>query len=439
MHQSLVNIQSQLKSVIAQVRTAIASDEPFSIAHGNWSFPSVSRADLIADAQELVDLIEDAGADEVGEYEPLLTDYVRRLQFLQQHTIANIWGNPQLGVSAYMMTMDGLRRTLAPVMTRDQHRASVATARRVTSQVRGMEARVKELEPRAASIEKMIDAIESAYNAADQLPTDMASLAEAQQKLVDISHDAIANQARIVVAREQADEISAELYKRSMDAEAVLQRCETAYSAATSVGLAAAFSERSKSLANSMWVWVAGLVAALAAGGFFGTQRFQALIDLLKEPNSQSAIYSNIILSLLSVGAPIWFAWLSTKQIGQRFKLAEDYAFKASISRAYEGFRRETARVDKALEARLLASALDRLDELPLRLVETETHGSPWNELANSDIVKQAIKSVPDFASQVRELAGGAVARLRPFKESQNTATNTASVQAAASAPETKA
>ncbi|MFX8523854.1 hypothetical protein ABTM10_20480, partial [Acinetobacter baumannii] len=76
------------------------------------------------------------------------------------------------------------------------------------------------------------------------------------------------------------------------------------------------------------------------------------------------------------------------KQIGQRFRLAEDYAFKASISRAYEGFRREAARFDKDMEARLLASALTRLDELPLRLVEPTSHGSPWHELATSDTVK---------------------------------------------------
>jgi hypothetical protein len=54
----------------------------------------------------------------------------------------------------------------------------------------------------------------------------------------------------------------------------------------------------------------------------------------------------DVVLSLLSIGAPIWLAWQATKQIGQRFRLSEDYAFKASISRAYEGFRREAARID---------------------------------------------------------------------------------------------
>lgn len=53
---------------------------------------------------------------------------------------------------------------------------------------------------------------------------------------------------------------------------------------------------------------------------------FKHLVELFKEPNQPASIvYPNVILSLLSIGAPIWFAWLSTKQIGQRFRLAEDY------------------------------------------------------------------------------------------------------------------
>ncbi|WP_274426874.1 hypothetical protein [Chelativorans sp. YIM 93263] len=155
-----------------------------------------------------------------------------------------------------------------------------------------------------------------------------------------------------------------------------------------------------------MWIWVVGLVTALIAGSYFGSEQLSALSELFRNPNaSTSIIVLNLVLSILSVGAPVWFAWLATKQIGQRFRLAEDYAFKASISRAYEGFRREAARFDKDMETKLLTSALSRLDELPLRLVETDTHGSPWHELASSDVVKQAIAVIPGFTDQVKGLA----------------------------------
>jgi hypothetical protein len=74
------------------------------------------------------------------------------------------------------------------------------------------------------------------------------------------------------------------------------------------------------------------------------------------------------------------------------------------------GFRGEAASIDKDMEAKLMLSALTRLDELPLRLVETDNHGSPWQELASSPSVKNAIQSVPEFFAQIKDLASKAVA-----------------------------
>ena len=82
-----------------------------------------------------------------------------------------------------------------------------------------------------------------------------------------------------------------------------------------------------------------------------------------------------------SVLAPLWFAWLATKQISQRFKLAEDYAFKASVAKAYEGYKKEAAKIDEEFEARLFNVALTRLEEAPLRLVDSVNHGSPTHEI----------------------------------------------------------
>ncbi len=413
MHQTLTTIQEHLEKVIAQVRSVVPNDEPFGNAHGNWSFPGLTRAELIEEAQSIIDFIEDQGGDDVGNSDARLKDYVRRLLHLQQQTVAQLWSNAGQAVPAFMLTLDGLRKALEPVLTGGGHAESVAKLRKLATQLRGMESRLNGLNPRTAALTTMVERIEHAYNAADQLPTDLESLSEARQKIESLVQDATKDQVHLLDIREQADELDKKLVKSAEDARLVLERCETAYSAATSVGLAAAFSERSDALAKSMWFWVTGLVLALVVGSYFGSGQLHALSDLFKVPDaSTSVIALNLLLSLLSVGAPVWFAWLATKQIGQRFRLAEDYAFKASISRAYEGFRREAARFDKDMEARLLTSALTRLDELPLRLIETTSHGSPWHELASSDVVKQAMKAVPSFAEQVKELAGKAVSAI---------------------------
>ena len=194
-----------------------------------------------------------------------------------------------------------------------------------------------------------------------------------------------------------------------------MARCSAAYAASTSHGLAAAFSERSSALGKSMWVWVFGLIIALGLGSWIGSTQLRGFSEAIKQPDSNSTVVViNLVLALLSVGASVWFAWLATKQIGQRFRLAEDYAFKASVSRAYEGYRREAANIDEEFVSRLFSSALSRLDEQPLRLVETTTHGSPWHELASSELVRKAAASVPEFASSVTQLAKEGLAALRP-------------------------
>ena len=55
------------------------------------------------------------------------------------------------------------------------------------------------------------------------------------------------------------------------------------------------------------------------------------------------------------------------------------------MAKAYEGYRREAIQIDKRLAGKLFGSALDRLEELPLRYVENSTHGSPLHELAQTN------------------------------------------------------
>lgn len=404
MHSILQTICSELDQIGTTINSAIPNDEPFNIAHGNWSFPGMTRNELSEAASSLSNLIRDRGLDEIEGSDSRIFDYPRRLAFLRTNLIPQIWGNSAVAVPSYLATLDALRRAVEPALKTDIE--SVRSISRVTARVRAMEARLNGLEPRSTGIVSMVDKIVRAHDAADQLPTDLQALAESRQQVLDLLAGAQKDCAAIQAALNQALAHDKSLNNSATEAMAVINRCEAAYTAATSQGLAAAFSERSKALDASMWAWVLGLVAALALGAIFGSKQLHDMAELMKLPGvATGTILLNLILSLLSVGAPIWFGWLATKQIGQRFRLSEDYAFKASVSRAYEGYRREAARIDKDMEAQLLASALSRFDEQPLRLVESASHGSPWHELASSDLVKDAIRTVPGFAKQILDMA----------------------------------
>lgn len=417
MHATLAKVKNSLESLVTQVQGAVPAGQAFSVAHNNWSFPGLTQEELVERAQSLIALIDSRGGEDIVEGEQRLAEYIPRLKFLRTHTVQQLWGNANQAVSAYTMTLDGLRAAIEPTLARDHHTDNARDVRKLTAQIRSMEARLNALEPRTTGLSTMVELIERAYEAADQLPSDLEALAEARKQVVKAVEDSSKELAHLLSLREKADGIDVQLTGSSKEATAVLSRCEDAYSAATSKGLAAAFAERSSQLAMSMWTWVVGLIAALGVAGFVGANRLASLAELATSPNANgTVIVVNLLLSTLSVAAPVWFAWLATKQIGQRFRLAEDYAFKASVSRAYEGYRREAARIDKDMESKLLSSALARLDELPLRLVETVSHGSPLQELATSDAVKQALRVVPGFVDDVKALAARAVDAVTPAK-----------------------
>lgn len=406
----LLDIKTELNEIINQLESSIPNDEALNYARGHWAFPGITKAELIAETKSLISLIEDKGNDEVDDKDGTLSRYLQALEFLKSHTVPEIWRSANEAVPAYIITINALKTALEPFLIKDDGKELAIQLKNQRRRVRSLEDNLNELEPRTSPLKEMVSRIELAHETAEQLPTDLESLREARKTIDKLVTESTADKAAALAAKIEIEKLQEELNGVSEEARKVLKQCENAYSAATSVGLAAAFSERSDNLSKSMWIWVVGLVLSLSTGGYFGSAQLQKLLELMAQKDISSLSMSiNFIMAILSIGAPVWFSWLATKQIGQRFKLSEDYAFKASVSRAYEGFRRETARFDKEMEAKLLSSALTRLDELPLRLVEAENHGSPWHELASSNIVKQAMSKIPSFPDKVKELAGNAM------------------------------
>lgn len=408
----LLDIKTELNEIINQLESSIPNDEALNYAQGHWAFPGITKAELIAEAKSLISLIEDKGNDEVDDKDGVLARYLRALEFLSANTVPQIWGNANDAVPAYIITINALKTALESFLIKDDSKELAIQLRNQRRRVRSLEASLNELEPRTSPLKEMVSSIEQAHETAEQLPTDLESLREARETIGQLVTESTADKTAVSNTKTEIEKLQAELKDASKEAKDILEECKSTYAAATSVGLAAAFAERSDNLSKSIRFWVGGLILSLSAGGYFGSAQLQKLLELMAQKNiSNLSMSINFIMAVLSIGAPVWFSWLATKQIGQRFKLSEDYAFKASVSRAYEGFRKETARFDKEMEAKLLSSALTRLDELPLRLVEAESHGSPWHELASSSIVKQAMSKIPSFPDKVKELAGNVMSK----------------------------
>lgn len=262
----------------------------------------------------------------------------------------------------------------------------------------------------------------SAKEAADTLPATKSSLETAQKEAIEKLESIEKNFNKANEANAFITSISQDIEKLKAEINTVLNRSNEALRTSTSAGLAGAFYKKVKKLECSSRWWVGGFVASLVTILGVGLWRLISVLDMLNRVDAKiEIVILNMVLSALTLGAPIWFAWLASKRISFLFKLVEDYEFKASTSTAYEGFRREAGSHDKAMESKVLLSALDRFDEPPLRFVDEKVFGSPWQELIQSPEFREAIKK-KSFLKEVMEKAKALVSGQDVVKEDNSIA-----------------
>lgn len=408
-----------------------------------WHHPAISPDELEQVPRALASRIEKANIESLEGLDQKAIELIpARLQLLQQKSnIINMFnGHGHQAIPSFWITIEWVESLFEPVLgygTVDNPLIPNALKRKV----RSIQTRVDNLDIKKEKLEEMISQIQSAHSAAESLPADLADLQEARKQLTTsvnsarseieqaiddekksfISSTSSANSKleAIEVLLQKADKRSGILDQQTEAAKKLLDDSENAYSIAVTKGLSGAFHTRARNLSISMWFWVLGLVGALYVGVITGSNRISTLSSLITDENPNiDLIIIQLFLSLLNLGAPIWFAWLSTKQISQRFRLAEDYNYKASVAKAYEGYRREAARIDPILEAKLMHSAISRLDEAPLRHVDDRYHATPWQELIASAEFREAVEKIPELKNKFSDIINKSIPdSLKPKSE----------------------
>lgn len=406
MQKDLEQLCTALDTLSTTVKNGWTGDQTFCEAWG-WNCPTVTRHDMAAVPARLAQEIRTASPNDIPEnIQPLIKDYPRRLAHMQANTVPQFWGGHSgIATSVYLTTLESIRQTLSPVLGW-QVPDSKALPSSIARRLRSVQAEVDQLLPHKEVLATQIKDIQQAHSVAESLPLDLQALSEARDRVVRLAEESVTSADKARSNSNASISTLDAIRIKHEEAQKLVDQCEDAYRITTTKGLAAAFDQRASQLGVSVWAWVIGLLVALAVGSKIGSSRIDQLSIAISATDPQwGVIWMNFILSILSIGAPIWFAWIATKQIGQRFRLAEDYAFKASVAKAYEGYRKEAARIDSAFEARLFSSALTRLDEAPLRLVEHETHGSPWHEFFSSKQFQSALNTIPELKNKFIEVA----------------------------------
>lgn len=430
MHQKIVNICDALRTIADNTRQQAKSQQPdVPLAqHKGWHHPAITPNEIEQIPRELVKKLEEANIESIDGLDEETIDQVpSRLQLLQQQNVAHMFnGNGNQAIPSFILTIKWVESLFEPLLGYGTlENPLILNA--LKNKVRSIQSRVDNLDIKKNDLDEMISQINAAHTAAESLPTYLADLQDARKQLTStvdtaksdieraieeekssmVSVTGVANSKleSIESLLQSVEERSKTLDEQTLAAKKLLDDSESAYSIAVTKGLSGAFHTRARNLSISMWLWVAGLVGALYFGVKTGADRISTLSSLMTVENPNiDLILIQLFLSILNLGAPIWFAWISTKQISQRFRLAEDYNYKASVAKAYEGYRKEAARIDPILEAKLMHSTISRLDEAPLRHVDDTYHSTPWQELIASTEFREAVNSIPELKNKFSEI-----------------------------------
>ena len=390
--------QTVLVDAISKVSTCILNrtgDNKSSILHktNNDFCPDIDVSYLISKLNKLHLHIETRDPTTLAKHNEKLEEFSKRLIYWSERNEQYLYNSNH----AYQVVL-GLLLIIDDIelfLEENTEPADPASYQKRLSSIRknieSLERNVENSKSELGDIKDSIKTILEARDAALALPETLNTLRNTNSESLQI-HEEISN------FRETAEkshlfikEVDCEIRKRKDEIQDILNKCNDALRASTGVSLAAAFSKHAETLRLSSRYWVITLFISLAVMIAVGLWRINSILEMMKVKEIDTSIITlNMIFSLFLLAAPVWLAWIAAKRISHLFRLIEDYEFKAAISSAYEGYRKEAERFeDKNFSERILDSALTRFDEPPLRFVEKNEQVHPFFELLESWLQKK--------------------------------------------------
>lgn len=418
MSKAIDELVQSLQGLSEAIKNASSEKNTFNQVYG-WNAPALDRNDLVEIILKLSERIRSIDTEQVNE--DYFQSLANQINQLKTNTVPQIFngGHSIQAVSAVLNTITGIRFLISDLISEprwEDFENPNLMPKSLAKRVRGIDAHLKQIEPNLDNLKKSIEQINEAHETAQSLPADLASLNDARRAIEELKKSA-ANDTFTINTHTASVLSDLRSFKRTLEEnESLKNQLLELQRIGTSTALASAFHKRADKLSKSVvwWGWV--LFFALACGVVIGSFRVADINEAMSQPSiNWEGVWINVLMTIFSVSAPVWLSWVATSQIKQRFRLAEDYAYKSSISNAYEGYRREAIQLDASFRDKLFDSALTRLDELPGRLVDKESHSNPIHELLASQTLKDAVNLIPNFGKSIVDFAES---NLAAFKKS---------------------
>lgn len=404
-------LRETIQHLVEEVESTYGKEEHSLREKYGWDWPDVGKKEILNDCRSLLTFIDSHkfeesdvnGIEAVAIYRDKLDRWRNDcLQYLLDRSYgARVF-------DSFFMIMSYLRKSLTDISEGIDSQTLQTKANGVKKRINALITRIDGCETKTKGIEATVERIIAADAAAQALPETLASLQEAEKVALEAKGQAQEDCREIATLREKAEAFDTYMQAATQRSTKILEKCETALASSTSAGLARSFNDRKTELQKMGRWWTWGLIGALIVTVACILWRADQIFALMDKGASVGGfvLFANFVVSIAFVGAPIWLAWVATKQVGYYFRLSEDYAFKATVSASYEGFRREAENQgDKEFTKKVLSSTLDRYDEAPLRFVDTRVSGSPYQELMESPIVSKFLKTAPDAVKAIQEFA----------------------------------
>lgn len=175
---------------------------------------------------------------------------------------------------------------------------------------------------------------------------------------------------------------------------------------ATTVGLSKAYEDKANSYSRPNIYWLLGFFASVVAvicilwiSLYDVNKHFFTNIVNLENQGNQMIIEYFIIKSVIRLGiitSLVWVATFTGKRYSQNKRLSEEYSYKATFAKSFEGYRKRAEELDQLNETRDLSDKLmtNMIEMSAFNPVKTMESNSHKEDHPSMKILKKSISSI---------------------------------------------